>query len=103
MVPAELERIEKQLGVDHLYDDYHTMLEQDIDAVVLASPVQFHVDQLISALEAGKHVFCEKPLGVDIADCRRALSTTGNTPDKRLWSALCAALMPHTIRQSSVF
>ena len=40
------------------------MLESDIDAVVIATPMQLHVPQAILALEAGKHVMSEVTAGV---------------------------------------
>ena len=45
------------------YDDYYKMIEdQSIDAVVIMTPEHLHRDMAIAALEAGKHVYCEKPL-----------------------------------------
>ncbi len=43
-----------------------------IDAVVLATPHTQHTDQIIAAAAAGKHVFTEKPLGVNAAAAARA-------------------------------
>lgn len=43
-----------------------------IDAVVLATPHTQHTGQIVAAAEAGKHVFTEKPLGVNAAEARRA-------------------------------
>ena len=43
----------------------------DVDAVILASPSELHEEQTLCALEAGKQVFCEKPLAVTAAGCRR--------------------------------
>jgi len=40
-----------------------------VDAVVVAVADQFHVDASMRALEAGKHVLVEKPMGVDVAEC----------------------------------
>jgi predicted dehydrogenase len=45
------------------YDDYYKMLgDKSIDAVVIMTPEHLHRDMAIAALEAGKHVYCEKPL-----------------------------------------
>jgi len=50
-----------------MYRQFHDLLAQkDIDAVYIASPDHWHVSMLIPSLEAGKHVHCEKPLGVSI-------------------------------------
>lgn len=53
-----------------LYDDWQSLLkEESIQAVVIATPPFAHLDQVMGALEAGKHVFCEKPLALSVADC----------------------------------
>ncbi|MFI9813916.1 Gfo/Idh/MocA family protein [Saccharothrix variisporea] len=43
----------------------------DVDAVYFATPPAFHAEQVVAAITAGKAVFCEKPLAVDLADGRR--------------------------------
>jgi predicted dehydrogenase len=54
--------------------DYREMLARDdIDAVAVTSPDYCHEEQAIAALEAGKHVFCEKPLAITIEGCDRIL------------------------------
>jgi predicted dehydrogenase len=42
----------------------------EIDAVVVATPTKFHLDVVVRALEAGKHVLCEKPLGRTVLEAR---------------------------------
>lgn len=61
------------LSVDLLADDYDKIVSNpDIDAVWLVSPNSFHGPQSIAAMEAGKHVFCEKPAATTFADfCRQ--------------------------------
>lgn len=56
-----------------LLADYEAVLaDPDVDAVVLATPHSMHTDQIVAAARAGKHVFSEKPLGLDAASARRA-------------------------------
>jgi predicted dehydrogenase len=52
------------------FADYDEMLaDPEVDAVIIATADQFHVDAARRALDAGKHVLVEKPLGVDVAEC----------------------------------
>lgn len=44
-----------------------------VDGVVLALPPQYHADQAIAVLEAGKHVLVEKPIALSVADARRVV------------------------------
>jgi len=53
-----------KIGVKNRYRVFDDMLESDIDAVVIATPMQCHVPQAIAALEAGKHVMSEVTAGV---------------------------------------
>ncbi len=46
----------------------------DIDAVILTTPNLMHEEQVIACAKAGKHVFCEKPLGVNAASARRSVA-----------------------------
>ena len=51
-----------------LSDSFEFALAQDdIQAVVLATPHSLHAEQIIAAANAGKHVFCEKPLAISAA------------------------------------
>ncbi|MGF1584864.1 MAG: Gfo/Idh/MocA family protein [Bacteroidales bacterium] len=53
-----------------LYSDFRKLLEQkDIDAVIVGTPDHWHCLQMVYAAEAGKDVYCEKPLGNSIEEC----------------------------------
>jgi len=47
------------------YDTIEKLLESNVEAVYIASPHEYHYDQTRKALEAGKHVLCEKPIGLE--------------------------------------
>ena len=55
------------------WDAYQKVLAQDIDYVILATPPGFRPMQIKAAIEAGKHVFAEKPVAVDAPGCRAVL------------------------------
>ncbi len=57
--------------------DYDELLrDENLDAVVLATPHSMHVPQIIAAADAGKHVFCEKPFALTKASAEKAVAAT---------------------------
>ena len=72
--PATAELYCKQQGI-RLMESYAEVLAYgEIDAVVLATPHSMHCEQIIAAAKAGKHVFVEKPLGVDAKSAAQAVA-----------------------------
>jgi len=64
-----------EFGARHWYSDWRELLlDEEIDAVYVATPVHLHSEQTIAAAEAGKHVLCEKPMALDVADCDRMIA-----------------------------
>jgi predicted dehydrogenase len=54
------------------YDDARQLLaEQELDAVTIATPDHLHVEPALAAIEAGCHVFCEKPLATEVDQAQR--------------------------------
>jgi predicted dehydrogenase len=51
----------------------HELLALDLDGVVIATPSAMHADQCLAALEKGRAVFCQKPLGRDAGEVRRVV------------------------------
>lgn len=58
-----LQELADKYGIEKVYSDYKEMLsDKDIDAVLVCSSTDTHADISIEAAQAGKHVFCEKPV-----------------------------------------
>jgi predicted dehydrogenase len=56
------------------YDDWQEMLEkEDLEAVIIATPLWTHADVAVGCLEAGKHVLCEKMMAKSESDCHRMI------------------------------
>jgi predicted dehydrogenase len=61
------------------YAEYRRLLDRkDIDAVVIATPVDLHKEMAIASLEVGKNVYCEKPMAVTPEDCRQVVNAAGS-------------------------
>src|SRR3954471_6438012 len=59
-------------GIGRAYGDYTRMLEDpDLDVVYICTPHGSHLPMAVAALEAGKHVLAEKPVGVDADQARQ--------------------------------
>jgi myo-inositol 2-dehydrogenase/D-chiro-inositol 1-dehydrogenase len=72
LVPEELEAARKRLGVQETYTDYAVMLENKaLDAVFIASSTSEHAGHIAAAMKAGFHVFSEKPIALETAECLR--------------------------------
>ena len=70
--PAKAHEFCRQNGIA-LSPSYESLLQTDVQAVVLATPHSRHCAQIVAAAQAGKHVFVEKPLGVDRNESTRAV------------------------------
>lgn len=58
----------EEAGVQRLFTDFDQFINEDMDAVLICTPHFLHRDQVIAALQSGKHVFCEKPLAVTVKE-----------------------------------
>ena len=69
----KVKKAQAELDVPFGYTDYKEMLKNpDIDAISVISATSLHPEHIKLALEAGKHVFTEKPLGASIEECKKA-------------------------------
>lgn len=66
--------------IPHATQDHRDLFSNpEIDAVVICSSTETHVSFIIEAAEAGKHVFCEKPIALELAQVDQALSVVEKT------------------------
>ncbi len=83
LVQSELDWAKKELNVSETYLDYREMVDKaDIEAVVIVSSSPEHCWQIEYALDAGKHVFTDKPLGCSMEECKTAEAAVERHPDK---------------------
>ncbi len=70
-----LDEFADKFKVRHRFASWQQLVQSDdIDAVYVATPVNLHAEQTIAAIEAGKHVLCEKPMAMNVAECDRMIS-----------------------------
>jgi myo-inositol 2-dehydrogenase/D-chiro-inositol 1-dehydrogenase len=66
------------------FDAYKKVLESGVDVVLLTTPPHFRPEHLTAAINAGKHVFCEKPVAVDAPGVRKVLEAAKLAKQKNL-------------------
>ncbi|HID05859.1 MAG TPA: Gfo/Idh/MocA family oxidoreductase, partial [Armatimonadetes bacterium] len=69
----------EQYEVPQRFTNLDELLRTDIDAVLICTPHFLHRDQVIASLEAGKHVFCEKPMAVTVREADEMVETAQRT------------------------
>ncbi|WP_327588409.1 Gfo/Idh/MocA family oxidoreductase [Nonomuraea sp. NBC_00507] len=74
-VPGAAQRLADRLGCPKVTTDVGELLDDpDIDAVVIVTPARTHADLVEAAAQAGKAVYCEKPMAVTLAEADRAIT-----------------------------
>src|SRR6185437_15631307 len=88
----------RELGIPKAYGSYEdAMADPEIDAVYIPLPNHMHVPWSIRAAEAGKHVLCEKPIGLSTAECRELIAVRDRTRVK-IGEAFMVRTHPQWIR-----
>ena len=92
------------LNVEHVFSDVADMLQNlsDLDAVSVITPNRFHKPLAIQLLEAGKHVFCEKPPGRNLEDIERMRDAEAANPGTKLMFGFNHRFHPGVMRAKSI-
>ncbi|MCM1134101.1 MAG: Gfo/Idh/MocA family oxidoreductase [Clostridium sp.] len=64
----------EELKIDYYTTDYREALKRDdVDAVIVVTPTKYHIDVVLEAAKAGKHIFCEKPMAMNKEECEKMI------------------------------
>ena len=78
----------RRLGIEKAYGSYEELLADcDVDAIYLPLPNHLHVPWALKALKAGKHVLCEKPIGLNAAEAQELLEASRKFPRLKVMEA----------------
>jgi predicted dehydrogenase len=92
---ASAEKAAAGLNIPKAYGSYEDLLaDPDIDAIYNPLPNHLHVPWSVKALEAGKHVLCEKPIALSSAEARLLAGTAGKYPHLRIMEAFMYRFHP---------
>src|SRR5215212_6735995 len=77
-----------RLNIPKAYGSYEELLtDPEIDAVYIPLPNNLHIPWAIKAIEANKHVLCEKPIGLTSAEANQLLNAANNKPHLKVMEA----------------
>jgi predicted dehydrogenase len=88
-----------KLGIEKAYGSYGELLaDPEIDAVYNPLPNHLHVPWSVRAMEAGKHVLCEKPLGLDAEDAEKLRAEAKRHPELKVMEGFMYRFHPQWVR-----
>ncbi len=95
----QAKRVAQKLQIDKAYGSYESMLQDpEIDAIYNPLPNNLHVAWTIKAMQAGKHVLCEKPVGMNADEAILLEETTKKYPQLKVMEAFMYRFHPQWIK-----
>src|SRR5436190_8765542 len=92
---AHAKSVASQLGVERAFGSYDELLaEPDVDAVYIPLPNHMHVPWSLRALAAGKHVLCEKPIGLSVIEAEQLSAAAIDQPQLKVMEAFMYRFHP---------
>jgi predicted dehydrogenase len=100
---AKAEAAAAKFGIEKAYGSYEALLEDSsLDVIYNPMPNHMHVDWSIKALEAGKHVLCEKPIGLSSAEGQRLVDAAKKYPKQKTMEAFMYRFHPQWVRAHKI-
>lgn len=92
---ARAKEVARQLGIEKSYGSYEELLaDPEIDAVYNPLPNHLHVPWSLRAIDVGKHVLCEKPIGLDVAEAEQLATAAAVHPKLKVMEAFMYRFHP---------
>lgn len=93
--PEQAKETASLLGIEKAYGSYEELLnDQEIDAIYIPLPNNLHVEWTIKAMQVGKHVLCEKPIGVSAAEASKLVQEAQKYPQLKVMEAFMYRFHP---------
>lgn len=90
--PANAQRVAQQLTMPEVYTDWRDLIAAPtVDVVSIVTPPHLHAEMAIAALQAGKHVICEKPMALNVGQAEAMLAAAQAAPNQ-------LAIIDHELR-----
>jgi predicted dehydrogenase len=90
--PANAQRVAHTLSIPDVHEDWRELIQSDrVDLVSIVTPPHLHREIAVAALQAGKHVICEKPTALNVAEAEAMLAAAQAAPNQ-------LAIIDHELR-----
>ena len=107
--PENAKQVAARLGIPRAYGSYEELLnDPEIEAIYNPLPNHMHLDWSLKAMDAGKHVLCEKPIGMDSHEAERLMEAAKKYPKLKIMEAFMYRFHPQwqktldLVRQGSI-
>lgn len=88
--PEHLNEIAEKYHIEKKYQDYHELLrDEEIDAVSICTHAEDHVEPMLAAIKAGKHVLLEKPMARNVEACKQIVEAARHSQKNLMVGHIC--------------
>src|SRR5437763_11537243 len=100
---ARLNEVAQRFGVRHTYTDFRDLLANpEVDAVSIVTMWDQHTAPALAALQAGKHVFLEKPMASTVADCTAIVTAARSAQGSLMIGHICRFNSRYAVAKTAI-